>query len=106
MVLLGMRRWTFVALSLFVFWRMGGVHVLNIWLLMWLVSWFVPSKSKGRKKLGKTIKAMFMPSIFIFKIGAQVIVCLFTWPPIILVNIVLFRDYALPWLFENPFETK
>lgn len=100
---LGVSRPTFVVGSLAVFWQMGSVKVLFIWFTMWLVGLLLPSDAKARKKLGKRVKYMFWPSIFIVKLGAQVLLCLLTWPPIIVVNIVLFRDYSLPWLFENPF---
>ena len=101
----GDRRWTFVLLSLFGLYKYGGTWTLIAWFTVWFWSWLLPVDKDQRETAKKRIKFMFLPSIFVFKLGAQVFLCLVTWPPIIVTNVILFRDYNLPWLFANTLST-
>ena len=91
---------SFVAVSAFVFWRFGSVVTLNVWFIMLLVNFLVPGFGSDRDKVAARLKLFFYPVVFILKVGVQTMLCLVTWPP---VNVVMFRDIQLPWVFETPF---
>lgn len=95
----------FVGVSALVFWRFGSVMTLNLWFIAILVNFLVPGvgSASSRETIMGRIKMFLYPVTFVLKVGVQTMLCMVVWPPIVVVNVVMFRDYELPWVFENPF---